>query len=336
MRIMELPKVHDNQNGNGQPVTSPRGLTDEGQRRSHGADEAVVASMTPFSYRFTSVEDHLAALAADPLGQLEHDLVDCGLEPVLATAKLIYLAKASPYAGRQTSLQIRGDSESFKSMTVSLVSRLHPEQDIVQRQHLTWAALMDGLGRGGDPCGACKGCTSISGSCGTIFTDGYLEYDASKLSTEQMLQYMQRDTFSNRLTPPPNRRYRRWIVCIDEVVHADPKLQHNLVKFVENVTRARFVLCYSDPSRIHPALASRGLEIRLTPATTDQASAAIIKIANAEGFHIDVGAARVLVDSVRCLPRDCIKTLELAARLTTGSTIALSAVQQAVRLTGKT
>lgn len=103
-----------------------------------------------FRYMFDSVDDHVAALVADPLGQLERDLIDCGLAPVLATATLIYLVKASPYAGRNVSLQIRGDSETFKSMTVSLAARLHPATDIIQRQHITWAALMDGLGRGGD------------------------------------------------------------------------------------------------------------------------------------------------------------------------------------------
>ena len=103
-----------------------------------------------FNYHFESVEDHMAALVADPLGQLERDLIDCGLEPVLATATLIYLAKASPYAGRHVSLQIRGDSESFKSMTVSLIARLHPEMDIILRQNITWAALMEGLGGGHD------------------------------------------------------------------------------------------------------------------------------------------------------------------------------------------
>lgn len=106
--------------------------------------------LSEFNYRFESVEDHVAALNADPLGQLKLDLIDCGLEPVLSAAKLIYLAKASPYAGRHVSLQIRGDSESFKSMTVSLVARLHPETDIIVRQNITWAALMEGLGCGND------------------------------------------------------------------------------------------------------------------------------------------------------------------------------------------
>lgn len=43
-----------------------------------------------FRYMFDSVDDHVAALVADPLGQLERDLIDCGLAPVLATATLIY------------------------------------------------------------------------------------------------------------------------------------------------------------------------------------------------------------------------------------------------------
>lgn len=189
----------------------------------------------------------------------------------------------------------------------------------------------------GNPCGECEGCMELNNAVsGTIATDGYLEFDASALSANHILDSIRQHVCCNRLTPPPDRRFGGWIVCIDEVVHAEAKLQQSLVKFIENISRARFIICYSDPSRIHPALVSRGLQIRLTPATTDQAAAAIIKIAKAEGFHLENAPARVLVDAVRCLPRDCIKTVELAARLTTGNTITLKAVHMAITVANGT
>lgn len=189
----------------------------------------------------------------------------------------------------------------------------------------------------GDSCGSCEGCRSLSGSKrGTICTDGYLEFDASAMSSTQVCSAIYDHVSSNRLTQVPEPMYRKWIICIDEIVHGDAKLQPTLIKIVENVTRARFILSYSDPSRVLPALASRALHVRLTPATTDQATAAVIRIADAEGYLIEESAARFLVDSMRCLPRDCVKTLELAATLAGESKITLETIRAALAMSGST
>ncbi len=105
---------------------------------------------SPPVYGFRSREEHVARLRQNPLGQLRIDLLAAGMAPQLAVAELVYLVKASGYAGRPTSAQVRGPSEAGKSTMVRTVIQMHPQEDRLSAVDITWASLMDGAGQGRD------------------------------------------------------------------------------------------------------------------------------------------------------------------------------------------
>jgi hypothetical protein len=121
----------------------------DGSRTSVIEREARGMTASP-TYTFTATSEHVMALRADPIEQTRRDLIQAGMAPQLAVAELTYLAKASALAGRPISLQIRGESEAGKSTMLSTVLKMHPQDQIVQALHITFASLMNGAGRSGD------------------------------------------------------------------------------------------------------------------------------------------------------------------------------------------
>ena len=121
-------------------------------------------------------------------------------------------------------------------------------------------------------------------------------------------------------------------MCIDEIARVKNDLQKRLIKLVENMKNARFFLCYSDPTTISEPLQERGVKVELPLPTSEEATSALIRIADSEGYALDALVAKQIAESAKRVPRRCILVLEQASLLCKAKTIDLDSVRGAIAL----
>jgi len=160
-----------------------------------------------------------------------------------------------------------------------------------------------------------------------------LEYDVTAHTPIHIVNSINDHVIFNKLNQPPSGQVSsKWVVCLDEIARVPNKVQENLIKVVENSRRAIFVLCFSDPSTIIAPIRERGILIPLPLPTVQLASAALMKIANTEGYAIDESVARHIVELVRRVPRRCVLALEQAAIMSPSKVIEIEAADAAAAL----
>ncbi len=188
-----------------------------------------------------------------------------------------------------------------------------------------------------NPCGVCDSCRDIAPfEGGTFVRDGYIEYDVTCHTPAHITAAIREQVqFYKMYANPDPDMPTEWIVCLDEVARVKNNMQESLLKAVENLRTAKFVLCFSDPATIIPPLRERGLLIELPLPTTQEATQALLRMARSEGFTLDSLAANHIVESVRRVPRRCVLALEQASVLADSGVIGLEAAEAAVQVVAR-
>ena len=181
-----------------------------------------------------------------------------------------------------------------------------------------------------NPCGQCFPCRDIRPFEGATFSrDGYFEMDVTQFTnTAAIPDHIREHARFNKLGA--QSPHSEWVVCLDEIARVKNKIQEGLLKVVENIPDTVFVLCFSDPATIIEPIRERGVMIRLPVPSTAVAVTRLKSIAAAEGKSLDDTVARYIADSVKNIPRRCIKALQLAAASSPDKAITFEATKLAV------
>jgi len=182
-----------------------------------------------------------------------------------------------------------------------------------------------------DPCLECPACRSLDGLAGAILysDDGYTEFDATSLSGEVILKYMERDSAYNTLSGNEH------LFVIDELTRNHTGVQERLLRFVEN-TRSLVIITTIDRNSILEPLLNRFTHLVLRPPTRPQIVAGLIRIARDEGFILQPDAAELVCRNRANNPRECVDVLGTAIGAADGEIIDSVVVKTTLEIRGLT
>lgn len=181
-----------------------------------------------------------------------------------------------------------------------------------------------------EPCLDCSGCQAIDASSGSVrWTDhGYTEFDATCMEGAKIISILEEE--AHYLSVEGGRRH---LFVIDEIHRNRTGVQDRLLRISEN-TRCRIIICTIDPSNLMPELLDRFTHIALKPPTQQQTVTGLTRIAEAEGFTLELEAAGLTARSRSNNPRRCVKTLGMAMTIAEDKQINADVVATALEIEG--
>ncbi len=165
------------------------------------------------------------------------------------------------------------------------------------------------------PCGECAGCKLVRFGTGQL-RSGFFEIDAgwegNAGAEEEIVRginsffYTKKGDITDVSTDNPRRR----VLFIDETQRLSGRVQDMLLKKLERLRGGVLVLASDDETKIDGGLKSRGMLFELETPLPEEATAPLIRIAEAEGFTLQPDAATLIGASGVGNPRDCLGLLQ--------------------------
>jgi DNA polymerase-3 subunit gamma/tau len=134
----------------------------------------------------------------------------------------------------------------------------------------------------------------------------YFEMDATQEKLRLVIDQALRKTSIAKAHSHP---YIPRVFFIDEAHRAGPKTQETLLKDIEDHQEAIFILSTTQPDKLDPAIRKRCTLYKFDPPTIEQATTRLEAIAEMESLVLEPGVARLIVERMKAVPRDCLGAL---------------------------
>lgn len=154
-----------------------------------------------------------------------------------------------------------------------------------------------------EPCGDCVGCRA---AMGTGEGPDYFEMDATQERLRAVLDNALKKT---TLVKAHSHPYIPRVFFIDEAHRAPAKTQESLLKDIEDHQEAVFILSTTQPDKLDPAIRKRCTLYVFEAPSVETAAAKIEEVARKEGLTLEPGAAHLIAERKKAVPRDCLGVL---------------------------